>query len=123
MSWVVLAVAGAAGAVARALLVRAWGARGTLLVNLAGAFALGVAVGVPALGEGLLRVLSVGFLGAFTTFSGWMLEANERWRLGSCTPGPLGRAMCSRVLLEIAAVLALGVLALLLGQALARVLG
>ena len=120
MSWIVLALAGAAGAVARALLVRAWGSRGTLLVNLAGAFALGVAVGLPALGEGALKGMSVGFLGAFTTFSGWMLEANERWRLGSCTPGPLGRAMCSRVLLEIAAVLALGVLAYTLGGVLAR---
>jgi len=120
VSYLLLALAGGGGALARGLLVRAWGTRGTLLVNVAGAFALGLVVAWPGLGEGLVRIAAVGFLGAFTTFSGWMLEANERWRTGSCTPGPLGRAMCSRVLVEVALALALGVLAYLAGGALGR---
>jgi len=115
VSWLFLALAGGGGALARGLLVRAWGTRGTVLVNLTGAFALGVVGALPGLSEGALRPLAIGFLGAFTTFSGWMLEALERWRIGACTPGPWGRALCSRVLLELSLMLALGVLAYLVG--------
>jgi len=55
---------------------------GTTVVNLAGAAAGGVILGVSVSGEVsgtgsnsiLLTVLSVGLLGAFTTFSSWMTE-------------------------------------------------
>lgn len=122
MSLIALALAGGAGALARAVLVSLWGPRGTHLVNMLGAFALGAVVALPDLGEPLARALSVGFLGAFTTFSGWMLDAAERWRAGSCTPGPLGRAMCRRVPLELALALALGVGAFTAGLALVSAL-
>lgn len=69
-----IAAGGAAGAVVRYLATTAGNALVvTLLVNLAGAFALGVLVAHLAARperEGLLRpLLGVGFLGAFTTFS------------------------------------------------------
>lgn len=47
-----------------------WGA---LAVNLLGAFALGLVTGA-APGHGLLLVAGTGFLGAYTTFSTWMIE-------------------------------------------------
>ena len=85
--------AGVAGAVARAWtswavarLVGRPGA-GTLAVNLIGAFLAG------AVGGGLLNgsaapseletVAAVGFLGAFTTFSTWMVDLLDRWRTGA----------------------------------------
>jgi fluoride ion exporter CrcB/FEX len=102
----------------RALMMATWPQRGTLPVNLLGAFALGALVASPNLDEAQLRPLAIGFLGAFTTFSGWMLEAAERWRGGYCTPGPLGRALCSRVLVELALTGLLGVLAFLAGRGL-----
>jgi CrcB protein len=51
---------------------------GTLVVNTLGAFALGLLMGVAAarsLPLEAIVVLGTGFLGAFTTFSTWMLEA------------------------------------------------
>ncbi|PTL60718.1 fluoride efflux transporter CrcB [Paraconexibacter algicola] len=64
------------GAVARVLTSRALGEpahRGTLLLNLAGAFALGVLTGAGVTGDGLL-LAGTAFLGSFTTFSTWMLD-------------------------------------------------
>ncbi len=46
---------------------------GVLAVNLVGAFILGVVTGA-APGRGLLMVAGTGFLGAYTTFSTWMIE-------------------------------------------------
>ncbi|TVR66040.1 MAG: CrcB family protein [Gemmatimonadales bacterium] len=85
-----LAVAGGAGAVARYLVdlwiqgrvgsfspeARAvpWGTAG---VNLVGAFLAGVAAGAVAVGglsASLGAIAGVGFLGAFTTFSTWMVQ-------------------------------------------------
>jgi CrcB protein len=65
-----LALAGGAGAVAR-FLVSYWlpTPYGTLAVNVSGAFALGL------IGENL--VLGTGFVGAYTTFSTWMLETER----------------------------------------------
>jgi CrcB protein len=59
---------------------------GTLAVNLTGAFAFGVLDGA-AVGGDALRLAGVGFLGAYTTFSTWTLEAHRlaedgRTRLG-----------------------------------------
>ena len=76
--WAGVGLLGGLGAVARVLLTRVGGgARGTLLVNLAGALALGVLVGTGVDGDALL-LLGGGLLGAFTTFSTWMAEAHER---------------------------------------------
>jgi fluoride exporter len=59
---------------------------GTLAVNLTGTFALGVLDGA-AVGGDALRLAGIGFLGAYTTFSTWALEAHRlgedgRTRLG-----------------------------------------
>ncbi|MCD6726029.1 MAG: fluoride efflux transporter CrcB [Solirubrobacteraceae bacterium] len=78
-----VAVLGGAGALARFALDGAISRRsrgpfpwGTLAVNLSGSFALGVLVGV-ALGGEAHRLLATGLLGAYTTFSTWMLEAER----------------------------------------------
>jgi fluoride exporter len=80
--------AGALGAVARARVVgaveRRWPRRGlgTLTVNLSGAFALGLWLGGSTLPFAALEIVGTGFLGAFTTFSTWMVEAVSGWREG-----------------------------------------
>ena len=88
-----LAVVGGLGAMARFLLDGAVSSRlgrafpfGTLAVNLTGAFALGALYGA-AVGGDALRLAGVSFLGAYTTFSTWALEAHRlgedgRIRLG-----------------------------------------
>jgi len=82
--------AGALGALARAAVSRAVQARwprsgaGTLVVNLLGATALGALFGAGVRVDGaLLAIVGMGFLGAFTTFSTWMVEVAERWRAGA----------------------------------------
>jgi fluoride exporter len=84
---------GGVGAVARFLLDGAVASRtasvfpwGTLAVNLTGALALGVLHGAGVSGDGL-RLFGTGLLGAYTTFSTWMLESHRlgedgRLRLG-----------------------------------------
>jgi fluoride exporter len=106
--------AGALGAVARAwvsgAVQRRWPRRGfgTLAVNLAGAFALGLWLGGPAPPLGWLAVVGTGFLGAFTTFSTWMVEAALGWREGDR----------GTVVAEVVATLLAGVALLLAGVAL-----
>jgi CrcB protein len=84
-------VVGGAGAIARFLLDGAVAGRlgrefpyGTLVVNIVGAFALGVLVGA-ALDRDAYRLAGTGLIGAFTTFSTWALESH---RLGE--DGQLG---------------------------------
>jgi fluoride exporter len=89
MTLVGIAVGGAAGAVAR-YLVDTWVTErtggafpwGTLLINLSGAFILGLlatlAIERSVLPSSIRPPLMIGFLGAYTTFSTWMLES---WRL------------------------------------------
>ncbi|MDE0230769.1 MAG: CrcB family protein [bacterium] len=83
-----VALAGGLGACLR-WLVSAWLDRrrrrgtGTAVVNLAGAFALGVVVALSDAGRidsfwG--PVLGAGLLGSFTTFSTWMIETLEESR-------------------------------------------
>jgi fluoride exporter len=79
-----IALVGGLGAVARLLLDGAVSAHagrgfpwGTLAVNLSGAFALGAVTGA-ALGDDATRLLGTGFLGAYTTFSTWMLETHRQ---------------------------------------------
>ena len=49
---------------------------GTLAVNLTGAFVLGVLAGAAVEG-GAARLAATGLLGAYTTFSTWMLESHR----------------------------------------------
>lgn len=80
-SWVLLALLGGAGAVARVEVGAAVTARvgkvwiGTLAVNIAGAFLLGLTHA--ALSGSARTTIAIGLLGAFTTFSTWMLEAER----------------------------------------------
>ena len=86
-----VAILGGAGAVARFLLDGGVSRRigrefpyGTLAVNLLGAFVLGLFVGL-ALSDATYRLLGIGLVGAFTTFSTWAFESHrlgEDRRLG-----------------------------------------
>lgn len=83
MVTVVIAAAGAVGALARAELWH-WttergrrGALATAVANLVGAFALGALIGAGGLSSDTLRVAGTGFLGGFTTFSTWMVESRS----------------------------------------------
>lgn len=92
--WILLALAGGLGASARFFVSsRLTVPFGTLAVNLSGAFLLGL------LGHNF--VLGTGFVGAYTTFSTWMLETDQL---------PRGRAV-----LNIVGSLALGLAAAALG--------
>lgn len=78
-----IGVVGGLGAIGRFLLDGAVSGRlgrefpyGTLAVNLAGAFVLGVLVGA-ALDDDAYRVAGTGLIGAFTTFSTWMFESHR----------------------------------------------
>ncbi len=48
----------------------------TVAVNLAGALALGLLAGL-AVADDVYRLAATGFLGAYTTFSGWMLDSRR----------------------------------------------
>jgi len=78
-----IAVLGGVGAVARVLLAAGVAARrpvvfplGILVVNITGAFALGALAASGASGD-LQRLLGTGFLGAYTTFSTWMVDSDR----------------------------------------------
>jgi fluoride exporter len=81
--WVGIGVMGAAGAYARftatAMITRRRPAAfpwGTFSVNLTGGFALGLLTGLSVDRDALL-MLGTGFLGGYTTFSTWMVEAQR----------------------------------------------
>jgi len=109
---IAIGLVGGIGAIGRFLLDGAVSARvarsfpwGTLAVNLTGAFALGVLAGA-TLSENAYRIAGVGLLGAYTTFSTWMLESH---RLGEDGRLPLG-------LLNFALSLAVGIAAVWVGR-------
>jgi CrcB protein len=77
---------------------------GTFIVNIAGAFALGVLFGADV-SDDVAWIFGVGFLGGFTTFSTWMFES-ERLTVDGY-PAAAAR--------NIAFSLALGLLAVALG--------
>lgn len=88
MSWLTIAVLGGVGALLRVVVglvvARRAGAGfpvGTLAANLSGAFALGVLVGIGP-GGTVMRTIGTGLLGAYTTFSTWMVETDRLVRLG-----------------------------------------
>ena len=124
MTLVEIAIGGAAGAVAR-YLVDGWVSQrtggsfplGTLVVNLTGTFLLGL-LATLAIERSLLPAvirpaLVIGFLGAYTTFSTWMLES---WRLTE-----QGAWVAAAV--NVGGSVVLGVVALGAGIALGRALG
>lgn len=100
MTFVVLSVAGALGAVARYLVAGVVQDRsespipfGTAAVNLLGAFLLGAIVGFS--GSGWWWTAATGVMGGFTTFSTWMVESVG---LG-LVPRPGRRALANIVVL------------------------
>ena len=114
LSWMVIGAAGGVGAVARFLVDAAVATRlgrafpfGTLVVNLSGAFALGLAIGFALLGDAL-RLVGTGALGSYTTFSTWMFESQRLAEDGD------GAAAALNIVLSVAT----GLLAVAAGRAL-----
>ncbi|QDP19658.1 fluoride efflux transporter CrcB [Sphingomonas xanthus] len=93
MHWLLVFVGGGLGAMARHGMGRAglallgpgfpwW----TIAVNVSGCFAIGLLAGlfgVQEAGQNLRLFLIVGFLGGFTTFSAFSLDALALWERGS----------------------------------------
>jgi CrcB protein len=83
LTWVGVAIVGGLGAVAR-LLVEGWvGSRvgrkfpvGIFVVNVSGAFVLGLLDGLALSGNAMV-VAGTAAIGAYTTFSTWMLDTHR----------------------------------------------
>jgi fluoride exporter len=73
IAWVAMTLAGSLGAYLRWQASKRFAPRGTLLVNLTGAFAAGLVAGTHPSATVLL-IAGTGFLGGYTTFSTWMVE-------------------------------------------------
>jgi CrcB protein len=124
MPLVLIAVGGAAGAVAR-YVVDGWVAEraagafpwGTLVVNASGSFVLGVlfalAIERDVMPADVRGPLMIGFLGAYTTFSTLMLES---WRLWE--DGAVGIALAN-----VLGSVVVGLVAVVAGLTLGRALG
>lgn len=65
---------------------------GTLLVNLVGAFVLGILFGA-VLDRDAYRIAATGLIGAFTTFSTWALESHRFGEGGQLRLGLLNFAI------------------------------
>lgn len=111
--WLLLALAGGTGTVARALLTSLTGRLcgndfpwGTLAVNLLGALAFGAIVEAcrsrTVLPAGVETLLLVGLLGGFTTFSSYAFQALEMWQAGR--PGAAAAYVLASNLLGVGAV-------------------
>jgi CrcB protein len=92
-------LAGGVGAVARFLVDGAVARRvgagfpfGTFVVNVSGAFILGVLVGA-TLGADAFRLLGGGLIGAYTTFSTWAFESHRLGEDGALRAGALNFAV------------------------------
>lgn len=112
-TWVLVGLVGGVGAILRFLVDGAASQRirgdfpyGTLAVNLTGAVLLGLITGLALHGRGQV-VVGAGLIGAYTTFSTWMLETQ---RLAE--EGEVGLAVANLAISLIA-----GVLAAALGRA------
>ena len=110
--WIAVGLLGGAASVARYLLgaivtaaARSSFPLGTLLVNVSGALALGVLIGLRVHGTALV-LLGTATLGAFTTFSTWMLESDRLGRYERLRPATV----------NVAASLGAGVAAVALGR-------
>ncbi|MEZ5912539.1 MAG: fluoride efflux transporter CrcB [Paracoccaceae bacterium] len=108
-----VALGGALGAMARYLTnvgaMRLFGPGfpvGTLAVNIVGSFLMGVLVVVLALkgGTRLAPLLMTGFLGGFTTFSAFSLDAVSLWERGQ--GGAAAVYVMASVVLSLAAIVA-----------------
>jgi CrcB protein len=117
--WVGVALAGGLGSVLRLLVDEAVRARrpggafprGILVVNVSGALALGLVSGL-ALGHDASLLLGTALVGAYTTFSTWMLD----------TVVAASARLVAVAAANVAGSLALGVLAAALGRALGAAL-
>ena len=85
MIWLGIAVLGGAGALARwwvdgrvSAYVHHGFPSGILVVNLTGAFALGLVAGAALEGDAR-QLAATGLLGGYTTFSTWMLDTDRLW--------------------------------------------
>ncbi|MCY7420035.1 MAG: fluoride efflux transporter CrcB [Chloroflexi bacterium] len=103
MIYLLIALGGAAGAVSRYAVddsVSRWFGGtfplGTLVINLTGSFVLGVlfalVVDRSALPSDIRAPVMIGFIGAYTTFSTWMLESarlmeGDQWLLAAVNLG------------------------------------
>ena len=92
-------IVGGVGAVGRFLLDGAVSERvgvgfpfGTLVVNVAGAFILGVLFGA-TLSADAYRIAGIGLIGGFTTFSSWALESHRLGEDGQLRLGMLNFAI------------------------------
>ncbi len=110
--WLAVGVLGGLGSIARFLLTRAvagaTGGRltfGTLAVNLSGTVVLGVLAGM-SLSANAYLLAGTAAIGSYTTFSTWMLEAENDGERG------LGGAMAANIILS----LLLGLAAAWLGR-------
>ena len=83
---------------------------GIFAVNLSGALLLGVVVGAGVHGD-RYRLLATGLLGSYTTFSTWMFDSHRLARAGRRNAAAL----------NLAASLALGLLAVWLGRELGQI--
>jgi fluoride exporter len=116
--WLGVALLGGVGALLRFRLDGAVQGRfgrefplGTLAVNLAGAFCLGLLTGLSVAGNALL-LAGTATLGSFTTFSTWMLETERSAEEGE------GRVAIANVAVSLAGGVAAAVLGWLLGAVL-----
>lgn len=115
-SLLLVALGGAAGSVARFLVVAGAGRLapgwpwGTMLVNVTGSFAMGVLFVMLAQRAHLSPLLVTGLLGGFTTFSAYSLDALKLWEAG--LPAQAAAYSLGSVFLSLSAVA--------LGAALAR---
>ena len=84
MTLLLVALGGAVGAALRFVVAHHLDSRvpwGTLLVNVAGSFLLGLWSGL-ALEENAMALLGVGFCGGFTTYSAFAVQTHARGRVG-----------------------------------------
>lgn len=100
MSWLLVALGGAAGAAARFGVAQAFAALdgfpwATFGINVAGSFGLGLLMGAfPVAGDAwrMRALLGIGFCGGFTTFSAFSYETLVLLQRGSPVPA-LGYAL------------------------------
>jgi CrcB protein len=116
--WVLVALFGALGAYARFFVDGLVSGRvgrhfpyGTLIVNLSGAFVLGVLAGA-ALSADAYRLAGTATIGAYTTFSTWMLETQRLAEDGRV------RAAGANIVVSLALGLAVAAVGRLVGRAL-----
>lgn len=107
-SILLVALGGAAGSVARFLVVHGAGRLvqgwplGTLAVNVAGSFVIGVLYVLLTQRAHMAPLLVAGFLGGFTTFSAFSLDTLKLWETGAAVQAAV--YVAASVLLSLAAV-------------------